>query len=52
MLERRGGVSELPAMYRRLLKVVASRPGTRAVMTVAGKVARAYRDLLAHIDQT
>lgn len=50
--ERSGGVGELPAMYGRLLEVVASRPGTRTVMTVAGEMERAYRDLIAHIDQT
>lgn len=49
--ERSGGVGELPAMYGRLLEVVARRPGTRTVMTVAGEVDRAYRDLVAHIDQ-
>jgi predicted kinase len=50
--ERSGGVGELPAMYDRLLEVVASRPGTRTVMTVAGKVDRTYRDLVAHINET
>jgi hypothetical protein len=39
-------------MYGRVLVVVASRPGTLTVMTVAGEVDRAYRDLVAHIDQT
>lgn len=48
--ERSGGVGELPAMYGRALEVVASRPGTRTVMTVAGEVDRAYRDLVAHIE--
>lgn len=28
LLERRGGIGELPAMYDRLLEVVATRPGT------------------------
>jgi hypothetical protein len=39
-------------MYRRLLEVVASRPGTRTVVTMAGEVDRAYHDLLAHINPT
>lgn len=52
LLERSGGVGELPAMYDRLLAVVASRPGTRTVMTVTGEVDRAYRDLITLIDQT
>lgn len=50
--QRSGGVGELPAAYGRLLEVVASRPGTRAVVTVAGEVDRAYRDLLACLDET
>lgn len=50
LLERRGGIGELPAMYDRLLEVVATRPGTISVLTVGGEVERAYRDLLAHVD--
>ncbi|MPZ65736.1 MAG: AAA family ATPase [Pseudonocardiaceae bacterium] len=50
LLERGGGVGELPAMYDRLLEVVASRPRTLTVMTVDGHVEQAYRDLLAQID--
>ncbi len=50
LLERSGGADELPAMYDRLLKVVARRPHTRTLRTVDGEVAQAYRDLLAHID--
>ncbi len=38
-------------MNSRLLEVVASRPGTRTVMTVSGEPDRAYRDLLALINQ-
>jgi predicted kinase len=49
--ERSGGVAGLPAMYDRLLEVIASRPGTRTVQTVTGQVEGAYRDLVAHLDQ-
>ncbi|MDQ2883547.1 MAG: ATP-binding protein [Actinomycetota bacterium] len=51
LMERSGGVQELPAMNSRMLEVVASRPGTRTVMTVSGEPDRAYRDLLALINQ-
>lgn len=49
LLARSGGVDALPAMYGRLLDVVASRPNTRTVMTVAGEQERAYSDLIAQI---
>jgi len=48
---RTGGAGELSAMYDRLLDVVASRPRTRTITTVDGEVIRAYRDLLAHLDE-
>ena len=47
LLERSGGQDELPAMYERLLRVVASRPRTRTLISTGGEVERAYRDLLA-----
>jgi hypothetical protein len=49
LLERSGGVGELPAMYDRLLEVVASRPRTLTVMTTDGEIEQAYRDLLDHL---
>lgn len=51
LLEQSGGVGELPAMYERLLEVVANRPQTITLMTVDGQVEQAYRDLLAHVDR-
>ena len=51
LLDRGGGVDRLPAMYGQLLEVIARRPRTRTITTVAGRVDRAYRDLLAHLDQ-
>ena len=48
--ERSGGMGQLPALYGQLLEVVASRPDTRTVTTVAGDIDRTYLDLLAHID--
>ncbi len=50
LLQRSGGIGELPQMYDRLLQVVASRPRTLTVTTVDGQVDRAYRDLLAQIN--
>jgi len=38
LLEQSGGVDELPAMYERLLEVVASRPQTITMTTVDGQV--------------
>ena len=52
LLERSGGVRELPAMYNRMLDVVASRTSTVTVATVTGDVDQAYRDLVAHLDPT
>jgi predicted kinase len=49
LLERSGGVTELPAMYHRLLDMLASRPRTLTVTTVDGEIERAYRDLLDHL---
>lgn len=49
LLERSGGLAAVPAMYERLLEVVASRAGTRTVVTVDGQVDRAYDDLLTQI---
>ncbi|BCL17394.1 AAA family ATPase [Micromonospora sagamiensis] len=51
MLDRHGGAAELAAMYDRLLKVIAARPATRIVRSVAGEVERTYRDLLTCLDQ-
>jgi predicted kinase len=45
--DRMGGIGALPAMYARLLEVVAGRPRTRVVRTVDGELESAYRDLLA-----
>lgn len=45
LLDRSSGPAQLEAMYDRLLEVVASRPGTRTVITVHGEVEQAYRDL-------
>jgi hypothetical protein len=50
LLERSGGLQALPGMYDRLIQVVASRPQTRAVVTVDGQIEQAYRDLLAQLD--
>jgi predicted kinase len=50
LLERSGGLEALPEMYDRLTRVVASRPRTRAVVTVDGQVEQAYRDFLAQLD--
>ncbi|MFI6823355.1 AAA family ATPase [Micromonospora sp. NPDC050187] len=47
MLDRHGGTAELAAMYDRLPGVVAARPGTKIVHSVAGDVDGTYRDLLA-----
>ncbi|GLY22833.1 AAA family ATPase [Micromonospora sp. NBRC 101691] len=47
MLHRHGGTAELAAMYDRLGTVVAARPATRIVRSVAGDVDGTYRDLLA-----
>jgi predicted kinase len=47
LLERSGGPGELPAMYDRLLSVIARRPLTGTVVTVDGQVDQAYADLLA-----
>lgn len=49
LLGRGGGIGALPAMYERLLGVIASRPRTRTVVTVDGQAEQAYRDLLAQI---
>ncbi|MGH3900228.1 MAG: hypothetical protein ACRDTA_18690 [Pseudonocardiaceae bacterium] len=49
LVERSGGAGELPAMYERLLQVIASRPRTITVMTIQGQVGRTYHDFLAHI---
>lgn len=49
LAERSGGLDALPEMYDRLLQVVASRPGTRTVVTVEGQVERAYHDLLTQL---
>lgn len=35
--------------YRRLLAVLAARPGTRTVVTVEGEVDQAYADLLTRL---
>ena len=50
LLQRSGGLPALPGMYDRLTQVVASRPQTRAVVTVDGQIEQAYRDLLAQLD--
>lgn len=50
LLEQSGGVDELPAMYERMLEVVASRPQTITLTTTDRQVEQAYRDLLTHID--
>ncbi len=42
LLERSGSLDALPEMYDRLLQVLASRPGTRTVVTVDGRVEQAY----------
>lgn len=49
LLERSGGVDELPSMYDRLLEVIAARPSTRTITSVEGQVERAYADLLAAV---
>jgi hypothetical protein len=49
LLERGGGLGAIPEMYDRLLHVVASRPGTRTVVTVEGRVEQAYNDLIAQV---
>ncbi len=49
LLGRSGGVNALLGMYERLIEVVASRPRTRTVVTVAGQVDRAYRDLVTQV---
>ena len=49
LLERAGGLQELPAMYARLLEVIAARPRTLTVATVDGQVEQAYQALLAHL---
>lgn len=49
LLERSGGPDALPGIYRRLLAVVAARPGTRTVVTVDGQVDQAYADLLTRL---
>lgn len=50
LLDRSGGLGELPTMDERLLEVVAARPQTITVMTIDGQTERAYRDILALID--
>lgn len=50
LLERSGGLAALPQMYHRLLDVVASRPGTRSVLTVDGETVQTYGRLLAQLD--
>lgn len=49
LLDRSGGVDALPEMYDLLPKMVASRPGTRIVVTVDGRVKQAYDDLLGQV---
>jgi predicted kinase len=50
LLERSGGLQALPEMYDRLIQIVASRPQTRAVVTIDGQIEQAYSDLLAQLD--
>lgn len=52
LLERSGGLGELPLLYDRLLQVVADRPRTHPVWIVDGDVELAYRDLLAVLDRS
>lgn len=49
LLECSGGMDASPEMYGRLLEVVASRPGTRTVVTVDERVEQAYNDLLGQV---
>jgi predicted kinase len=49
LLETSGGPAELGHMYARLVEVIAARPSTRLVTSVAGDVEQTYRDLLAAI---
>ena len=49
MLDRSGGLTELLAMYDRLMSVVAARPGARIIRTGVGQVESAYREVLRSI---
>ncbi|HEX8628161.1 MAG TPA: AAA family ATPase [Catenuloplanes sp.] len=49
LLDHLGGLDELAAMYDRLLAVIADRPTAKIVRTEEGKVAQAYRDLVASL---
>jgi predicted kinase len=49
LLDRSGGLGEMPEIYRRLLEVVAARPDTRTITTVDGEIDQAYRDLLTAV---
>lgn len=49
MLERRGGLDELSAMYDRLLSVLASRPTAKVVPTTSGQIKQAYQDFLSSL---
>lgn len=46
LLDESGGITELAAMYDRLLAVIEARPSTVVVRTAAGRPDQAYRDLL------
>jgi predicted kinase len=43
LLDRSGGITELSAMYDRLLSIVASRPAVKIVQTTHDEPERAYR---------
>ena len=47
LLDRRGGVGEMPNMYSLLVEVVAARPNARTITTVDGQIDQAYSDLLS-----
>lgn len=49
LLERSGGLEQVPDLHRRLLAVVADRPATLVVTPIAGKVERTYQDLLGQL---
>jgi predicted kinase len=50
LLERSGGLEALPAMYERLISVVAARPATRVIVTIDGEIELTYQRMLAQIN--
>lgn len=46
LLERGGGLGQIPNLHRRLLDVVAERPATVVVTPTVGEIEQTYQDLL------